>query len=50
VDGKKMSEGKHDPLAEQLAARSVTTPGPVGQVDPAKSQNSLPVIPAAQGI
>lgn len=50
VGANKVSQGKHDRLSEQLAARTVTTPGPVRQVDPAEGQSSLRVIPATHEI
>ena len=47
---KKAGKGTQDRLAEQLAARTVTTPGPAPQVDPAKGQNSLHAIPATHEV
>jgi diguanylate cyclase (GGDEF)-like protein len=50
VSGTKSSGGgKNDRLAEQLAARTVTTPGPGPQTS-AQGQSTLKVVPAAQEI
>jgi len=42
--------GKHDRLAEQLAARTVTTPGPARQGSPEPGRGPVKVIPATQEI
>jgi diguanylate cyclase (GGDEF)-like protein len=50
VGGRKVGKGKHDRLAEQLAAHEVTTPGPVRPVDPAKGQSPLHPIHVSQEV
>jgi diguanylate cyclase (GGDEF)-like protein len=51
VSGSKSSSGhKQDRLAEQLAARTVTTPGPVQQGYPAAGRASAKAVPATQGV
>jgi diguanylate cyclase (GGDEF)-like protein len=41
---------EHDGVAEQLAARTVTVPGPVQSAEPEKAQRPLQVSPAIPGV
>jgi diguanylate cyclase (GGDEF)-like protein len=49
-DAKNTGGGKHNRLAEQLSARTVTTSGPIQQGNPANGRSPMQAIPVTQEI